>query len=130
MYGSPRPTCGYLNKTKAQSIDDYITAVVKAEQKVGVTEDQLYLIMLNGLRPSIRQHVIQHELQSLDDLRQWERITELSLTDSPLDDSPLETTARELAELKAELRKLRINAVNPSRSTPPDAAPPQRRVIF
>lgn len=122
-----------LKQSKGQSIDDYITSVVKAGQKVRVGEDQLYFIALNGLRPCIRQHVIQHEIHSLDDLRQWGRITELSLRDSALDESPFEATARELAEVKAEIQKLRINVVNPSsRSTSPslDAAPQQRRVQF
>lgn len=122
-----------LKQAKGQSIDDYLTSVIKAGQKVGVSEENLYFIALNGLRPSIRQHVIQHELSSLEDLRQWGRITELSLRDSALDDSPFEATARELAEMKAEIRKLRINVVTPSsRSSSPttDNITPQRRVQF
>lgn len=122
-----------LKQAKGQSIDDYLTAVLKAGQKIGVGEENLYFIALNGLRPSIRQHVIQHELSSLEDLRQWGRITELSLRDSALDDSPFEATARELAEMKAEIRKLRINVVNPSSRSPSPSAvstTPQRRVQF
>lgn len=122
-----------LKQTCGQSIDDYITTVIKAGQKVGVEENQLYLIALNGLRPAIRQHVIQHKLKSLEDLRHWGRLTELSLRDSALEEAPLEATARELASLKEEIKKLRVSAVPPAaRATSPslDVVVPQKRVQF
>lgn len=57
-----------LRQEKGQSVDDYITSIVKAGKKIGVDERQLYSIALNGLRPIIRQHVIQHPLSDLEDL--------------------------------------------------------------
>lgn len=141
-YG-PRPTHAWkatadlwqLRQQKEQSTDDFITAVVKAGHRIGIEDDQLHLVALNGLRPSIRQHVIQHPIKDLDDLRQWGRLTELSLQDAPDDDSSLRATARELAELKDEIRRLRIHSIQSppaSRSTSPAPATPptSRRVQF
>lgn len=70
-----------LKQSNNPSIFDYTVCHRSNQggQKIDVGEAQFYFIALNRLRPSIRQHVIQQKLCSLDNLRQRGRIIELSL---------------------------------------------------
>lgn len=118
-YGPQRRQCmeGHCQSLAVTTTDDFIT-VVKAGRRVDISDDQLLIIALNGLRPSIRQHVIQHPISNLDDLRQWGRATELSLQDAR-DDDASNPTARELAERKDKIRQLRIHSVQSSQPPMP-----------
>lgn len=99
-------------QTDDQSTDDYVTAILRAGQRIKVGEDQIFAIVLNGLRPSIRQHVVQHPLATLDDVRHWGRVTELSLKDNASASSTLEASVKELtAGLDEKFRQLRIHTV-------------------
>lgn len=102
-----------LQQSKGQSTEDFVATVVKEGRKIGIDDNQLHCIALNGMRPELRQHVIQHSVRNLDELRRWGKLTELSLQDVADEDSAASNMARELAELKNEVRQLRIHAIKP-----------------
>lgn len=47
-------------------------------QKLNVNGEQTFLVALNGLHSNIRQHVIQHDPTTIEDIQKWFRVTEVS----------------------------------------------------
>ena len=52
-----------------QSVDDYIGLVQKKGTKAGAQGAQVLAAILRGLRPYIRQHVLQHEPKTVEEVR-------------------------------------------------------------
>jgi hypothetical protein len=114
-----------------QTVDDFLTTVQKAAQRLGVEADQTFLVALNGLRSNIRQHVIQHDITTIEDLQKWGRLTELSLDDSADAGEHMRQTVTELAAIREELQQLHLTNVAAVSSTHyRSSSPSTRRVTF
>lgn len=103
-----------LRQEKSQSTEDFITQVQKAGQRIDASDQQIYLVVLNGLRSEIRMQVIQHQTCTLDDLRKWGKITELSLQDASDHSQNLEKAIQDLASIKDDFQRMTVNAVTKS----------------
>src|SRR5678815_3923071 len=95
-----------LKQLPHQSVDDFLTSVQQAAQKLDVDAGQTFLVALNGLRSNIRQHVLQHDLTTIEGLRKWGRLTELSQEDQSDTDHHIRHTVSELAAIREELKQL------------------------
>jgi hypothetical protein len=120
-----------MKQSSKQSTDDFITSVQQAAQKLDVAVEQTFLVTLNGLRPNIRQHVIQHDPKTIDDIQKWGRLTEVSQEDTHDAEQHLRETVRELAAVKEELKQLQLTnlaAITASRHR--SRSPTPHRVTF
>ena len=120
-----------MKQLPQQSIDDFLTMTQQAAQKLDVTAEQTFMVALNGLRPNIRQHVVQHDPTTIDDLRKWGRLTEMSQEDHHDAERHLRETVQELAAVKDELKKLQLtnlSAINSTRQR--SRSPTPHRVTF
>src|SRR6218665_1016070 len=116
-----------LQQQPHQSTDDFLTQVQQEAQRLAVPPDQSFQVALNGLRPTIRQHVLQHDLRNVADIQKWARITESSQED-PTD---TERTLRVLSAVKEELQKLQVNNLAAlSAFQPRSRSPTPHRVTF
>lgn len=116
-----------LQQQPHQSTDDFLTHVNQEAQRLAVPPDQTFQVALNGLRPTIRQHVLQHDLRNVADIQKWARITESSQED-PKD---TERTLRVLTAVTEELKKLQGNNLAAlSAFTPRSRSPTPHRVSF
>lgn len=106
-----------LKQLPHQSVDDFLTSVQQAAQKLDVDAGQTFLVALNGLRSNIRQHVLQHDLTTIEGLRKWGRLTELSQEDQSDTDHHIRHTVSELAAIREELKQLQITSVAAINST-------------
>lgn len=120
-----------MRQQQGQSTDDFLTAVQQAAQKLDAPETQTFQVALHGLRPSIRQHVIQHDPSSVEDLRKWGRVTEMSQTDQSDTEKSLRDTVQELSAVKEALQQLQLThvaAINTNKQR--SRSPTPHRVSF
>ena len=92
-------------QTDTQTVDDFINKMERLSTKVNMTAEQKQHAMLNGLKPNIRQQVIQHQLDSVDDIRRWATIAESS-------QSELESTTNicsTLQHIQGQLNRLEMS---------------------
>ena len=67
-----------VRQEQNQSAEAYISDIQKRAQKTNMTEEQIRFSIINGLKPEIRQAVLQHEIGSIADIRKWATISEAS----------------------------------------------------
>src|SRR6218665_2011576 len=82
-----------------------------SRSKAGHSPEQTFMVALSGLRPNIRQHVIQHDPKSMEDIQKWGRVTETSQEDSTDAAQHLRDTVSELTVLKDELKQLKLTSI-------------------
>src|ERR1044072_10028351 len=61
-----------------QSVDDYINLMERKAAKTTAPAEQKRHAIIHGLRPAIRQQVLQHEIATIDQIRHWGNIAESS----------------------------------------------------
>lgn len=103
-----------LKQGEHQSVDDYINLMEKRAAKTNIADEQKRHAMLQGLRPGIRQQVLQHEIATIDDIRKWATISEAS---ECIDDTNSEvTTTLKAIQLQLHaLQQQRERSVSPNR---------------
>lgn len=123
---------------------DYVSEVQRLSRRLpNVTADTIRYVILRGLLPHIKRHVIQSKCDSLDEILKAARVAELS--ESAADSNNLTDVVAEVRASRAEVRQLAakmdrisVNAVNgpqsrrsltPTRRTP-SPAPTGRQVTF
>ena len=123
---------------------DYVSEMRRLARRLpNVTADTMRYIVLVGLLPHIKRHVIQSKCDTLDDILKAARVAELSETASDagnLSDVVAEVRASraEVRQLTEKVNKMSLNAVTspPPRRSPtptrrsPSPAPTDRRVTF
>ena len=65
-----------VKQINGQSVNDYIDFVQKKGLKAEAKEEQVLAAIIGGLRPSIRQSVLQHEPRTVQDIRKWGSVAE------------------------------------------------------
>lgn len=118
-----------MRQSSTQSLDDFVTSVELAGQKIEASTEHLFQVAINGLRPALRQLVVAHDPQTLDDLRKWGRLAECSQQEAAHADQDLSTVIRELAALREDFNRMSIQSlqVSAERRTPSSSP---RRVTF
>ena len=61
-----------------QPVEDYICKLQQKALRANLTEEQTRYSMIHGLKPAIRQAVLQHDPTSVTDIRKWALIAESS----------------------------------------------------
>ena len=92
-----------------QSVDDYITDAQNKRRKTEMSDDLFQAIIIRGLRPHIRQQVMQHEPQTVEDIRKWGVVAETS-EDTKDSTSDMATVMKALMELKADQKEMKAEA--------------------
>ena len=92
-----------------QSVDDYITDAQNKRRKTDMSDDLFQAIIIRGLRPHIRQQVMQHEPQTVEDIRKWGVVAETS-EDTKDSTSDMATVMKALMELKADQKEMKAEA--------------------
>ena len=64
-----------------QSVEEYFTEVVKKAQRANLSDEQTRYSIINGLKKHIRQAVLQHEPEDLQEIKKWAMIAESSGSD-------------------------------------------------
>ena len=70
-----------VRQEQNQSVEAYISGIQMRAQKTNMSEEQTRFSVINGLKPHIRQAVLQHEIGSVEDIRKWATIAESSGTE-------------------------------------------------
>ena len=63
----------------SQSVDDYVTDMIKIGRAIETSDQMLQFAVLNGLRPELATYVTQRQPENMADLLQAARIAELTL---------------------------------------------------
>ena len=92
-----------------QSVDDYITDAQNKRRKADMSDELFQAIIIRGLRPHIRQQVMQHEPQTVEDIRKWGVVAETS-EDTKDSTSDMATVMKALMELKADQKEMKAEA--------------------
>ena len=96
-----------------QSVDDYITLILKKARKADVSPETLKALVLKGLKPNIRAHTMQHELTSIEEIKRWAKMAEAS--EGTGDTS---SSSTQMAELIRTMKAMKsdISDLKPSRT--------------
>jgi hypothetical protein len=94
-----------------ESVEDFMTRVIVEAKRVYdvIDERQVQTVILQGMKPAIRQHVVQHENLTLDNIRRWGKLAEQnSQTDTSA--QVAKETLQRIIELTDRLDTTRITA--------------------
>ena len=125
-----------LKQTAGQSVEDFIALVLKKGKKAQAANEQLRAAIIKGLRPYLRQQVLQHEPQSIDEIRKWALVAESTEAQDDRPSSDLVAAVEEMKKQSAAVRDLqeqiqRIHLRGLSWNRPADRSPsPGPRVRF
>jgi len=112
-----------------QSVDDYVTEMIKIGKAIAISDQMSIFAVLNGLRPELATYVTQRQPENMADLLQAARIAELTLPVSK--DTELHS---KVDRLMAHWEKLSTAQVTERRSPSPapgtSLPPPSKRVSF
>jgi hypothetical protein len=101
---------------EAQSVDDYINKMEKLCSKTTVSDEQKRFAIITGLKPSIRAQVLQHQIDTTDDIRKWATVAEAS----QIQDDSSTDVATALKQLQSQIARLELQSLNTrSRSASP-----------
>lgn len=89
MFASPQQ--------QQQSVDDYLNKMERKAAKTKMAEEQVRHAVIYGLRPAIRQQVLQHDIQNMQQIRHWATIAEASENQND--------SQNELAQMIRELKQ-------------------------
>jgi len=113
----------------SQSVDDYVTDMIKIGKAINISDQMLQFAVLNGLRPELATYVTQRQPENMADLLQAARIAQLTLPASK--DTELHS---KVDRLMAHWEKLSTAQVTERRSPSPapgtSAPMPSKRVSF
>jgi hypothetical protein len=109
-----------------ESVEEYLNNMDKKLSKIEASTEQKRHAIINGLRPNIRQQVLQHEINSTEDIRRWSVIAE----SSEVKDSNT-SVASALKELQDQIGRLQVRSMSHEKSEARPRSPsPRPRVHF
>ena len=108
-----------VKQTDGQSVNDYIDLVQKKGLKAEAKEEQVLAAIIGGLRPSIRQSVLQHEPRTVQDIRKWGSVAESAEGQEGGSSSALSAAVEEmkrqssvLSELKEQFQSIQVRGIS------------------
>ena len=93
-----------------QSVDDYLNQMERKASKTSMPDEQKRYAIINGLRPSIRQQVLQHNIINLSQIRHWATIAEASENQGE-NQSEIANLSKHLKALTEQLSATKVNAL-------------------
>ena len=72
-------------QSRSQSVEDFINQIQTKAMRANMTEEQTRFSIIHGLRPDIRQAVLQHEPNTVALIKKWATIAEAGSADSSTD---------------------------------------------
>ncbi|KAL3879836.1 hypothetical protein ACJMK2_032115 [Sinanodonta woodiana] len=82
----------------SEKVEDFIANIVAKGTELELPQTQIKHIIINGLKPHIRQFVLQQNPETVDDLRQSARLAEVTTTDSTKEQQTLVAAIQRLEE--------------------------------
>ena len=108
-----------VKQTDGQSVNDFIDLVQKKGLKAEAKEEQVLAAIIGGLRPSIRQSVLQHEPRTVQDIRKWGSVAESAEGQDGGSSSDLSAAVEEmkrqssvLSELKEQFQSIQVRGIS------------------
>ena len=95
-----------LKQATGQSVEDFLALVKKKAKKAQPTEDQLNATVIKGLRPYLRQQVLQHEPKSVEEIRKWALLAESTEGQEDRSGTELSQAVEEMKKQSAAVRDL------------------------
>ena len=93
-----------------QSVDDYLNQMERKASKTTMPEEQKRYAIINGLKPSIRQQVLQHEITQIAQIRHWATIAEASENQGE-SQSEIANLAKQVKILTDQLTNAKVQAL-------------------
>jgi len=99
-----------------ETVDTYITDIQNLAKKVPIKDETLIrFALIKGLKPAIRQHVLQTSSTTLDDTIKAARISEAAATQCPTDSADVASLSKDVRDLLTAFKALQTKS---SASTP------------
>jgi uncharacterized protein (DUF2267 family) len=110
-----------------ESVDEFITAIRNLARLIPINdEEQIKFAIIKGLKRDIKQHVLQADPKTLEDITKAARIAEVAYTSTKADNKVADLT-KQVTELVEHLKKSTINSIQTAHRS---RSPSPRRVHF
>ena len=95
-----RADLGKMQQKSDETVEDFITRVTVQAKRVDdkIDDEQIRVFILQGLKPGIRQHVIQHENLTIGSIGKWGKLAEQN--DLHVDESNAQLAKETLSMVK------------------------------
>lgn len=98
-----------MQQMPGESVLDFIEKIQRAARDVNMAEEQQRFVIINGLRPSIRSHVLRQNPADMAALRQAARLAEQTDATSGTDDNSLA-----IRRIEQQLQQLTLQSIQQS----------------
>jgi len=109
-----------MTQASTENVQDFIARILRASVDAGLPDGQQRQVLISGLKPAIRQHVLRGEYATVDAIRQAAIIAEQSDAAGPQDE-----VVAAVRRLEDQLQRMTLSAVVPR--TPSPAPRPEDR---
>jgi uncharacterized protein (DUF2267 family) len=110
-----------------ESVDEFITAIRNLARLIPISdEEQVKFAIIKGLKRDIKQHVLQADPKTLEDITKAARIAEVAYTSTRADNKVADLT-KQVTELVQHLKKSTISSIQTAHRS---RSPSPRRVHF
>lgn len=106
-----------------ESVDAFITKIEEAARRHQLTEPNIIQIIIKGLLPTIKTHVLNHEITDVNDLRKWAEVAE---TIQEISSEPAQAMAQSMIRLEEKLDKMQIREIKEETTFVPTRRIPNR----
>ena len=128
-------------QSDTESVDCYMTDVLNKAKRVPIDDSNLIrFAIIKGLKPSIKQHVLQSGANDLDSVMKTARIAEAAAIQVPTTSPDVATLSKEIKDLVSVVKEItlrsrpstpdRVASLARSRSPSPSYSRAPRRVSF
>ena len=120
-----------LKQEIGQSAEDFITLAIKQSKKTEVPTETLQQIIIKGLRPEIRSHLIDKTIKNIDDIVKYSQMAEAKeLAAGKSSGIDLTEVMKAIKEMRGELSDLKPRHAHVSTPTSSRPTTPKPRVTF
>ena len=81
-----------------ESAEDFVSDIIASGSDLNIPEEQIRHIIVSGLRPHIRQFVLQKQTETIDELRSAAKLAELTTIDTSTEQAQLRATISSLEQ--------------------------------
>ena len=128
-----------LKQLPDQSVEDFIALAQKKGNKAQAAPEQLRAAIIKGLKPYVRQQVLQHEPKDIEEIRKWAIVAESTEAqeDRSSSSSELARAVEEMRkqsaavrDLQEQIQKIHLRGLSWSKSREERSPSPVQRVRF
>jgi hypothetical protein len=117
----------FTKRQGSDTADDYITSMRKLAVRINATDDILKYAIMNGLQADIAVFVAQQQPDTIEDVIQAARLAEVTVQ---RDRGDSDLILQQLADMKEEMRRMRLEHQSTANIQPKSPTPDRRTVSF